>query len=85
MECAKYDDLGYRPTYGTVEIRGHEHEWVVKVTVAQGRELERDGIDVIWIFGSCPTWVVDFGLAGPYLFVHRILTFPTWFFGRERK
>lgn len=74
---AKYDDLGYKPTHGEVEIRGHEGEWSVPVSVKQGRAMERDGITVMWPYSSCPAWVAEIGLAGVWMAVHRVITWPS--------
>lgn len=83
MNCPgpmKYADLGYAPTYGSVEIRGGDRSWSVDVTVEQGRAMEEDGVPVYWIYGSVPVGVADAGLVGPWLAFYRGFTWPSRFF-----
>ena len=74
---AKYDDLTYSPVYGTVDVRGYQSEWAVRVSIKQGRAMEKDEIKVTWIYGSIPVTVVDFGLQKIWLFLYRLGTWPS--------
>ena len=77
-----YDKLTYRPTIGYVDIRGHEKEFQIPVSINTGRALEADGVPVMWAYGSCPAWVAEIGLAGPWMLVARIITAPSRWLGR---
>ena len=76
----KYDDLDYRPTHGSVTVRGESGDWALDVPVHVGRDMEEDGIEVIWPYASCPGWVADAGLAAPYMRLQRLWSLPAQFF-----
>lgn len=73
----KYNDLGYRPSHGTIEVRGGQHVWSVSLPVAQARAMENDGVEVSWPYASCPAWVAAVGLAEPWMFIQRLFNSPS--------
>lgn len=77
MTPAKYDDLDYRPVYGTVDVRGQRRGFAIPVSVESGRAMEADGIPVTWIYASAPVWIAEAGLAGLWMRVQRLLGFPS--------
>ena len=81
-QYTKYDDLDFRPSHGSVDIRGESHEWSVPVTVDVGRALEKDGLHVCWPYASCPVWAAELGLVGPWMAVSRLLSFPSRMLGK---
>lgn len=76
-EFCPYDQLGYRPSYGLVDVRGYDNTHAVPVSVKVGRELERDGVPVCWPYASCPAWVQSIGLTEPWMLLHRLFTWPS--------
>lgn len=73
----RYDDLGYRPSYGWIDVRGAQHEWSVRVSVSQGRDMERDGVPVCWVYCSCPEWAARIGLSRLWMVVDRVWSWPS--------
>ena len=81
-EPMKYDNLDYTPAYGSVEIHGHEHEWAMDVSIEQGRSMEADGVEVLWIQSSAPMWVLNSGqpFVSIWMGCHRVITWPSRLF-----
>lgn len=69
----KYDDLDYTPTEGFVDVG----RFSIPVSVETGRAMEADGHPVMWPYASIPAWVADIGLAGPYVALSRLWTWPS--------
>lgn len=72
----KYDDLDYTPEHGVVDVRGSRHTFGIEVPTNVGRAMEDDGIEVIWVYASCPGWVADLGLTRIWMPLSRLLKWP---------
>lgn len=84
MTPAKYDQLDYTPTHGSVEVRGRESTWAVDVSINQGRAMEVDGVDVYWAYSGAPALVAEAGLTVPAMWLHRLLTWPSRIFQKRK-
>ncbi|AHD10015.1 hypothetical protein PhaeoP75_02308 [Phaeobacter gallaeciensis] len=72
----KFSQLDYYPAHGEIRVRGHRHEWCVKVDLGLGRNLEDDGIEVYWIYAEIPNAVADAGLSRAWVVLCRFFCWP---------
>lgn len=61
----------------SIEVRGHEHEWSFNF-YGDPKHLDEwrdDGLEVVEIVNTIPSWAVDLGLTKIWFFIQDLFNF----------
>jgi hypothetical protein len=60
-----------------VTVRGHQHEWGIRVPEIMVEGLREDGFEVLEVVNTIPAWAVDAGIGWAWMMAQDLWDMPS--------